>query len=497
MSLLNTNFHVNASIDFINQTATLAANAFERLTQMPVERRIMFFDELITQIKSVRKEAVQTAMQETNLSEARLNGELDRTTNQINLFAELLREGSWVNAIIDTAQPDRKPSAKPDIRQMQRPLGVVVVYGASNFPFAFSVAGGDTISALAAGCPVLYKVHSGHPETSKIISAAIFRAAQKTGLPRGLFTAFQIDRHVALELVKHPLVKAVGFTGSYTGGKALFDAATTRKEPIPVYAEMGSVNPVFLLPGKLQESPDVLATTLIASNMLGTGQFCTNPGIIVMLKSAAADQFKEAFKQKVSKITGDAMLTEGIAKAYTLGINKLTSHQNIEMMGKGLASNHKLAAEPHAFSITASAFLSDKTVAEECFGPSSVHIIADNKAQFLQIARELEGQLTVSAWANDDDFQKFEQLFNILETKAGRIIINSAPTGVEVTHAMVHGGPFPATTDSRSTSVGTTAIYRFTRPVCYQDFPEALLPAALKTKNPLGIWRKVNGELKR
>jgi alpha-ketoglutaric semialdehyde dehydrogenase len=493
MSYPNTNFYSNVTAGLIDSAAKTAGQAFETLKTLPVESRIAFFNELTIEIAAVRNDAVLTAMKETNLPEARLNGELDRTIKQIRLFAEVLKEGSWVNAVIDTALPDRSPVPKPDIRQMQRPLGVVTVYGASNFPFAFSVAGGDTVSALAAGCPVLYKVHSGHPETSAIISGTILRAAKNTGMPEGIFTAFQADRETAMELVKHPLVKAVGFTGSYTAGKALYDAAVARKEPIPVYAEMGSVNPVFLLPGKLNEAPEELASALVASNILGTGQFCTNPGIIIMLQSEAQQQFQALFQQKLAETTGGAMLTKGIADAYAKGTQKLAASPGVTLAGKGSAAAHELAAVPQMFTVSGSVFLADKTVAEECFGPSSVHIIADDEAQLLQVAREIEGQLTISAWANDADFKKFEGLFRILETKAGRLMINNAPTGVEVTHAMVHGGPFPATTDSRSTSVGTTAIYRFTRPVCYQNYPDVLLPDALKSTNPLDIWRKVDG----
>jgi 2,5-dioxopentanoate dehydrogenase len=493
MSYPNTNFYSNVTAGLIDSAAKTAEQAFETLKTMPVKSRITFFNELTIEIAAVRHEAVSAAMKETNLPEARLNGELDRTINQIKLFAEVLKEGSWVNAIIDIARPDRSPVPKPDIRQMQRPLGVVTVYGASNFPFAFSVAGGDTISALAAGCPVLYKVHSGHPQTSAIISAAILRAAKNTGMPEGIFAAFQADRETAMELVKHPLIKAVGFTGSYTAGKALYDAAAARKEPIPVYAEMGSVNPVFLLPGKLNEAPEELAGALVASNTLGTGQFCTNPGIIIMLNSGAQQRFQAVFRQKLSETTGGAMLTKGIAEAYAKGTRKLAALPGVTLTGKGSAAAHELAAVPQTFTVSASVFLSNRTVAEECFGPSSVHIIADDEAQLLQVAREIEGQLTISAWANDEDYKKFEALFRILETKAGRLMINNAPTGVEVTHAMVHGGPFPATTDSRSTSVGTTAIYRFTRPVCYQNYPDVLLPDALKRTNPLDIWRKVDG----
>jgi alpha-ketoglutaric semialdehyde dehydrogenase len=482
------------SANDVDVAAKKAAFAFKAYKTMPVADRIKFLEVIAAEINNIREALVAIAMQETHLPQPRLNGEVDRTINQINLFINLLKEGSWVNAIIDRANPQRQPLPKPDIRQMLRPLGVAGVFGASNFPFAFSVAGGDTISALAAGCPVVYKAHFGHPVTSELVGNCIAEAARKAGMPDGVFSLIQgKSTESGKALVMHPLIKAVGFTGSLAGGKALFDLAVKRDEPIPVYAEMGSVNPVFLLPAKLQEDVEGLAKSLVASNTLGIGQFCTNPGVIIMLKGELADQFLAQYTTALTAATGGAMLTDTIHNSYCKGITAWGSLPSLKALGKGVGSDN--AAIPHAFSVSGADFLKDASLAEECFGPVALHVIADDASQLLEIARQIPGQLTTSIWASQTDVSEYKELFDILEEKAGRLMINNVPTGVEVTHAMLHGGPYPATTDSRTTSVGSQAIYRFTRPVCYQNFPQELLPAELLNSNPLNIWRKVDGGL--
>ena len=471
----------------VEESIKRAGAAFETYRKYPVSRRVDFLRQIAHELDALRVDLIQVSHRETNLPEGRLNGEIDRTIHQINLFAELLEEGSWVNAIIDTANPLRTPAPKPDIRQMQLPLGPVCVFGASNFPFAFSVAGGDTVSALAAGCPVLYKVHEGHPETSLWVGGCVERAAHKTGMPEGVFTSLPVTREVGVQVVTHPMITAVAFTGSFAGGKALYDAAVRRPAPIPVYAEMGSINPVFLLPDRLKNHAEVTATGLVASNTLGAGQFCTNPGVMVMLRSPETEQFLTVYGSELAKQTCHAMLNPGIHAAYRAGVERLKAIDGLRIVGQG--------AEAVAFRVTGADFLRNEALWEEYFGPASIHVVADDQEQLLEIANRLEGQLTAGVWCTDADIDSFERLFAILEKKAGRLMINGAPTGVEVCHAMVHGGPFPSTTDGRSTSVGTQAIYRFTRPVSYQNYPDKLLPVELRNENESGIWRKIDGEL--
>ncbi|GGG92249.1 ketoglutarate semialdehyde dehydrogenase [Parapedobacter pyrenivorans] len=473
-----------------------AANAFEAYRLCPKSRRANFLRQIAREIGAIRADLVETSHRETHLPEGRLNGEIDRTINQINLFAAVLEEGSWVNAIIDTANPQRTPVPKPDIRQMQLPIGPVCVFGASNFPFAFSVAGGDTISALAAGCPVLYKAHSAHPETSVLVSGCIERAAGQMNMPNGVFAALVVTREVSIQVITHPSVTAVAFTGSFSGGKALYDAAVRRPVPIPVYAEMGSINPVFLLPDRLKHHADATAAGLVASNTMGAGQFCTNPGLMVMLQSPETEQFLAAYGKQLAEQTCHTMLTPGIYDAYSAGIKHLKSIGELSILAEG--KTDKLLSDtavPIAFRVRGTDFLRNSALREEYFGPASIHVIAEDNAELLEIANMLDGQLTAGVWCTDDDIESFSPLFRILERKAGRLMINGAPTGVEVCHAMVHGGPFPATTDARSTSVGTQAIYRFTRPVSFQNYPEKLLPVELRGDNGSDIWRKVDGEL--
>ena len=489
-----TSFH-EATTAEVERAVMLANQAFQDFSRTSGAERATFLERVAHLIDEAKAELVATAMTESRLPEGRLMGETGRTTGQLKLFAALLREGSWVNAMIDTALPDRTPLPKPDVRQMQRPLGPVAVFGASNFPFAFSTAGGDTASALAAGCPVVCKAHPGHPATSELVASLIIRAASDTGMPEGLFSLLQGEGHEpGVALVTHPLIKAVGFTGSLGGGRALFDAAAKRKEPIPVYAEMGSVNPVFLLPEILGNQAAELGQKLAGSNLLGAGQFCTNPGVIVAIKSPAQEQFIAAFKTTLEAAAAENMLTDKVFSGYCNNLGKLAQLQGVEQLTGDLTDKGNVAAIPHMFTVEAREFIRNPELQEEVFGPSSLHVLASNDTEMQQVADALKGQLTASVWGTEKDLKGNGKLIAALEGKAGRVIFNQPPTGVEVTHAMVHGGPYPATTDSRSTSVGTNAIYRFTRAVCYQNYHQSLLPDALRDANPLAITRKVNGQ---
>lgn len=472
-----------------------AAYAFQQYRNKSSNERADFLEAIADEIVALGADLITRAMEESGLPEARLTGERGRTTGQLKLFAILLREGSWVDARIDTADAERKPLPKPDVRSMQKALGAVGVFGASNFPLAFSVAGGDTVSALAAGCTVVFKAHPAHPGTCELVGMAIQKAIQKTGMPEGTFSMVHgRSSEVGMTIVKHPLIKAIGFTGSYFGGKAIFDEASKRPQPIPVYAEMGSTNPVFILPQILQKKGEKIAQDLAASVTLGVGQFCTNPGLVFTQQSDDENKFKDNLTKQVNDIGAGVMLTSGIQSNYQKGVEKLSNIEGVSILAKGKSEGEGNRGTPHVFHSTASLFLNQHVLEEEVFGPSTLAVTASDKQQLLQAAEQLGGHLTATIHGTEEDLKEYAELVNILEQKVGRLLINGYPTGVEVCHAMVHGGPFPATTDSRSTSVGTMAIYRYTRPVCYQNFPQNLLPAELKDENPLHIWRMVNGD---
>ncbi|MCO6476178.1 MAG: aldehyde dehydrogenase (NADP(+)), partial [Phaeodactylibacter sp.] len=403
--------------------------------------------------------------------------------------------GWWADVRIDTAQPDREPVPKPDVRQMHLPLGPVGIFGASNFPLAFSVAGGDTASALAAGCPVVVKGHPLHPGTSELVGRAILAAAQKTGMPDGVFSLVQgASNEVGMALVRHPGITAIGFTGSFRGGKAIFDAANRRPAPIPVFAEMGSSNPVFILPGALKERKEKIAQGLAGSLTLGVGQFCTNPGLVVTSGQEDTQDFLQILGGQVKAIALGAMLAAGIRNNYLAGIEQLSSFKGVGLVASGSRTEGENSVPPMVFSTSAATFLGDKTLAEEVFGPSTLNVSAGSKAELLKVAESLDGHLTATIHGTEEELAEYAGLISILERKVGRIIFNGFPTGVEVCPAMMHGGPFPATTAPQTTSVGTAAIRRFARPVCYQDFPQAALPMPLRDDNPLKIWRLVDGE---
>lgn len=438
-------------------------------------------------IDAAASELIERAHLETALPEPRLKGEVTRTSNQLRLFATVVEEGSWVMARIDTAEPQRTPP-KPDIRSMLRPLGPVAVFGASNFPLAFSVAGGDTASALAAGNPVIVKAHPAHPGTSELAGRALTKAVKQCGFPAGTFSLlFDAGTRIGSALVCHPLIRAVGFTGSFKGGRALMDLAAGRPQPIPVYAEMGSANPVFILPRALRERSESIAAGLHTSFTLGAGQFCTKPGLVFVNNSEAP--FLTRLRELTAAAPGFSLLSSGIAQAYAAGLE----HRSALPSTTGSPKDTGFAAHAALLETDYVAFAADPSLHEELFGPSTLLITGAGSEEMMAAARSLTGHLTASIFGTEDDLRDYAELISILETKVGRIIFNGFPTGVEVTHAMVHGGPYPATSDGRSTSVGSQAILRFARPVCYQDFPQDTLPAELKDSNPRKILRLWNG----
>jgi NADP-dependent aldehyde dehydrogenase len=413
------------------------------------------------------------------------------------MFADLLDEGSWVDARVDHPIPDRKPIPKPDVRSMLRPLGPVAVFCASNFPLAYSVAGGDTASALAAGCPVIVIAHTAHPGTAELVGSALMDAAQSTGMPEGVFCLlFSKGYEIGQALVKHPAIKAVGFTGSRRGGRALMDIAAARPEPIPVYTEMSSVNPTFFLPGAIEERGEGLVTGLHASVTGGAGQFCTKPGLIFLPDSDATKHFVSQFESQMSATPPTPLLTGGIRESYTTASAKREAEVE-NFFAKEKSDLPGFSVSPSIFETTAIEFLNTPDLNEEIFGPTTLLIKSQSKDDLLEIARSLEGQLTASVHGTEDDLAEYADLIRILETKVGRLIFNGFSTGVEVCPSMVHGGPYPATSDSRSTAVGTRAITRFARLVCFQNFPDSALPDELKDSNPLGLWRVVDGEFKK
>jgi NADP-dependent aldehyde dehydrogenase len=481
----------------IDAAANLARGAFlhYRFDRFTKDDRAALLDRIAEEILALGDELLQVANAESGLPLDRLTGERGRTVNQLKMFAALVREGSWVEASIDTALPDRAPVPKPDIRKMLVALGPVAVFGASNFPLAFSTAGGDTASALAAGCPVIVKAHPAHPGTSELVATAIVKAAEASGMP-GIFSMIHgLSYDVSLALVNHPLIKAVGFTGSFRGGKALFDAAANRPEPIPVYAEMGSVNPVFVLPGVLRERGAAFAEGLKTSVTMGVGQFCTNPGLVFGLQSDELTAATEKLKSLIEAAPPATMLHAGILRAYEAGIQRLANSAGLTtVQASAAAEAAQTQARAAVFTTDAQTFFAQPELSEEVFGPSTIVVSCDSHEELARAVNELQGHLTATIHGTAADLEEYRWLISALELKVGRIVINGFPTGVEVCPSMTHGGPYPATSDARSTSVGTDAIKRFVRPVSYQGFPNEALPPALQDGNPLGIWRRVNGE---
>jgi alpha-ketoglutaric semialdehyde dehydrogenase len=483
----------------VDRAANLAEEAFVTYRKLSGSQKAHFLRSIADGIEAIMPELVERANRETALPEARLKGESARTINQLRLFAQVIEEGSWVNARIDPAQPDRKPLPRSDIRSILKALGPVAVFGASNFPLAFSVAGGDTAAAFAAGNPVIVKAHHAHPGTSEMVGQVIARSVRECGLPSGVFALlFGAGSEIGAALVDHPKVKAVGFTGSLSAGKALMQRAAARPEPIPCFMEMSSVNPLFVLPEALHTRGAQIAAGLFGSFTLGVGQFCTKPGLVYLPRNADADALVAEVKALVEKASPSPMLTEGISKSYRSGIASRQAHAQVNTIAQastnGAGSGY---AAPVLMQIDAEDLRGNPELATEVFGPSALVIRYDSREQLIELAGSIEGQLTATLHGTEADLAAFADLIAVLERKAGRLIVNGFPTGVEVCHAMVHGGPYPATSDSRATSVGTYSIYRFVRPVCYQDFPQASLPDELKDGNPLEIMRLIDGQLTR
>ena len=466
--------------------------AFLKYRETPAVRRASLLRSVADNIEALGEGLIRTCSEETNLPPGRLEGERGRTCNQLRMFAELLEEGSWVEAIIDTAIPERKPVPRPDLRRMLIPLGPVVVFGASNFPLAFSTAGGDTASALAAGCTVVYKGHPAHPRTSLLVAEALRKAALENDLPGEIFSHIEGATDTGQQLVMHPVARAVAFTGSFAGGTAIFKTASERKIPIPVFAEMGSVNPIFILHGRLEENPESLAESVSQSVLLSVGQFCTNPGLVFLPESDGADTFLDVMKQTFTGSPGGKMLHRGIATGYLERLSAVLREKGVSMLVNH-GENGDMVGSPALATASVNTWVNNPNLQKEVFGPYTLIVRYQDTYQLEQALDKLEGQLTITLLGTQKDRDALAALSLPAREKCGRILFSGVPTGVEVGHAMMHGGPFPATTDSRSTSVGTFAIKRFVRPVTFQSAPHDLLPDALKNDNPLKIIRLVNG----
>ena len=483
----------SASLAELERAAELAQEAFPAYRDLDGKARGAFLRAIAANIEGLGQALTDRAMAETGLPEPRIKGETARTCGQLRMFAGMVEEGSWVDARIDGADPTRAPLPKPDTRSMLRPLGPVVVFGAANFPLAYSTAGGDTASALAAGCPVIVKAHPAHPGTAGLVAGAIVAAAQSLGLPEGVFSMlYDAGHNIGSALVSHRVIQAVGFTGSRAGGTALMKLAAARSQPIPVYAEMSSVNPVFLLPGALAERGAALANGLASSVTMGVGQFCTSPGLIVVDKNCDSAAFRQALTDALGAMVPGTMLNAGIRKNYEDRRAALATQTGvIEILT--VPAENPACGGASLYETTATHVLANPTLTEEVFGPATLLVTADGPDEMLALARALEGQLTATVHAAAADLTTQRDLLAVLETRVGRVLCAGFPTGLEVNQSIVHGGPFPATSDGRSTSVGGAAIYRFTRPVCWQDTPDALLPPALQEANPVQLRRMVNG----
>ncbi len=483
-----------ASSAQVEEAVAAAEAAAATLRKSSLEQRAQFLNTCADEILALGDELVQRAMAETGLPEARIIGERGRTMGQLRMFADYVVKGDYLDARIDTAMPDREPLPRPDLRYVKQSIGPVAVFGASNFPLAFSVAGGDTASAFAAGCPVLVKGHSSHSGTSELMAQALARAVEKCGLPSGTFSLLMgAGREVGSALVQAPEIKAVGFTGSLAGGMALVKLSNERPEPIPVFAEMGSVNPVVLLPEALKERADKIAEGFAFSLNMGVGQFCTNPGLVLAIDGPELNQFIEVAGAKIADQPAGVMLNETIHQAYQEGVSNYCGQTETLAQG-GESDGTGFKARAALLSCSAQEFIANPKIHEEIFGPVSLIVRCSDAEELVAAVSALKGQLTGTVHCADGELASHSALADVLAQRVGRLLINGFPTGVEVCHAMVHGGPFPAATDVRFTSVGSTAIDRFVRPICLQNYPQELLPDALKNENPLGILRTVNGE---
>ena len=487
-------FH-EASQEEVNAAVDKAALAFETYGKFPDAKKAEFLKAIASEIEALGDELISVYIQESGLPEGRAKGERGRTMGQLRAFATLLEEGSWVEATIDTAQPDREPLPKVDIRKMLLPIGPIAVFGASNFPLAFSTAGGDTASALASGCPVIVKSHPMHAGTGELVASAIAKAAKKTGMPDGVFSNLNSrDSEVGQLLTMHPKVKGVGFTGSTSGGMALYKLASQRKEPIPVFAEMGSINPVVVLSSALEQKSSEWASQYAGSIVLGAGQFCTNPGLIIGIKGQALDGFITNLGKEIEKLEPTCMLHPNIYEGYEKGKKELSSQPKTAEVAAYKGETAPNFGEQKILTVVAQDFLDNPVLHKEVFGPFSIVVQCQDKAELVTVIQHLEGQLTGTILGTETEIKTSPEVVSALVNRVGRIIFNGVPTGVEVCPSMMHGGPFPSTTDSRFTSVGTSAIRRWVRPVSFQSWPEEILPDALKNNNPLDIMRLVNGE---
>ncbi|MDB5838516.1 MAG: aldehyde dehydrogenase [Herminiimonas sp.] len=485
-----------ATLDQLEQACALAWQAFDGYRETSLEARAAFLERIAQNILELGDELIERCISESGLPRARIEGERGRTVGQLRMFAGVVRNGDFLEARIDPAQPERKPLPRVDLRLRNVAVGPVAVFGASNFPLAFSVAGGDTASALAAGCPVIVKAHSAHPGTSALVGRAVQMAVRDCAMPEGTFSLlFDSGRQIGQGLVSDHRIKAVGFTGSRGGGTALMKLAAARKEPIPVYAEMSSINPVLLFSHALAQRADAIGKAFAASLTMGAGQFCTNPGLVLAVDGPGLDAFIASARTALSELPAATMLTPGIHKAYDSAVQHFAEHAEVTTVARG-KSGEQYQGQAALFSTTAAAFRKHLELQEEIFGASSLVVRCPNQEAMLGIVEALEGQLTATLHIDDADHADARRLLPALERRVGRILVNGFGTGVEVGHAMVHGGPYPATADGRSTSVGSMAIMRFLRPVSYQDMPDALLPDALKTNNPLGLTRRLDGTLK-
>lgn len=486
--------HTDVTVEEVNEALHRSWNAFKQYRKKDLKERAAFLKAIAKELEQLNDQLITVADRETNLGPARLSVELKRTIFQLNSYADACAEGIWLDIRIDTADTNR--NSKPNLRKMLVPLGPVVVFGASNFPFAYSTAGGDTACALAAGCSVIIKAHPAHADTSELVANAVQQAASKSNLPQGVFihlhgASFEIGK----ALVQHPLTKAVGFTGSFEGGKALFDLANQRKEPIPVFAEMGSVNPVFLLPQKLKENTAAIASMYAASITQSAGQFCTNPGILVGIEDDSLIEFEKLLGEQIEKVKPVKMLHAGIAKSFIQKRERVLAEESVSVAAVTEYKAGENESIPTLAKVSAKAFLKNPLLHKEVFGPFSLLVKCVDLNELIQVADAIEGQLTCSLLATENEMKQNPELVEILTDKCGRFVVNGVPTGVEVALSMQHGGPYPATTDSRFTAVGADGIKRFARPVCFQNWSNDLLPEELKNENPLKLWRTVNNQL--
>jgi len=495
MNIENDHVYYEATTQEINEAVSLATEAFKEFKNISGEKKARFLNAIADEILALDNQLVNVYCSETGLPEGRAKGERGRTIGQLRMFADLISEGSWVEATIDTAIPDREPIPRSDIRKMMVPLGPVVVFGASNFPLAYSTAGGDTAAALAAGCPVIVKSHPMHAGTGELVASAIIKAAEKTGMPNGVFSNLNsAGIEVGVQLVEHPEVKAVGFTGSIRGGRALYDLASKREEPIPVFAEMGSINPVILLPNALKNRRDQLGATYAKSITLGTGQFCTNPGLLLGIKGEELSDFVKQLSDEIIKIEPSCMLHPNIIGAYEKNKNKALSQSGLAVTADYDSEVQTNYARQAITTVDGGTFLQNTTLHQEVFGPFSMVVQCDDVNQLESIISQLEGQLTGTIISDENEVNTYSGVIDALQNRVGRVIFNGVPTGVEVCPSMLHGGPYPASTDSRFSAVGIHSIKRWVRPLSFQDWPNDLLPDELKNENPLAIARLVNNE---